>query len=319
MITLFDTEEEFRSFISVNTGFTFENIKPKYNEALTDYIFPYCSREQFDESLNSENAKDIEFIRLVKNAAANLGFYLYYPFSKAQLSDKGIIYDTEKNKQASAEDKEDIEMALKRSGLTGIETMLDYLEQNDEHFTIWKASSSYTKHTSLLVRTAAEFKIIDNSRQVFMKLVPFIEDIEFDVIKEAVPKVILQKLYSRDFGVESEVKAAYKELLEKYIQVIVRSFSMAQAINAFAVIKDKYNTLTVYDDTTASKTKGHKEAPDRKLDKWREDLLILGNKRLKMLQTFIDENAELFDYTPAEKVIKTIPYKNDPSHGTAYF
>lgn len=319
MITLFATEQDFRSFISVNTGFSFDNIKAKYNEALTDYIFPYCSREQFDESIQSPNPIDVEFIRLVKNAAANLGFYLYYPFSKAQLSDKGIIYDAEKNKQASAEDKEDIEMALKRSGLTGIETMLDYLEKNDEHFTAWKESSSYTKYTSLLIRTATEFKIIDNSRQVFLKLVPFIEDVEFDIIREAVPKAILQKLYARDFGITDESKSAYKELLEKYVQVIVRSLSLAQAINAFAVIKDKYNTLTVYDDTAASKTKGHKDAPDRKLEKWREDLLILGSSRLKKLPKFIEENAEVFNYTPAEKINKTIPYRNDASHKTAFF
>ena len=319
MITLFGTDAEFQQFLSVNTGFRVENLKNQYNEALTNYIFPYCSKEQFDASVLSADPKDAELIRLIKFSAANLGMYLYFPLAKVQISNGGIQWNVDKTKQASAEDKEDLAASMKRTGLAGVESILAYLEANEDHFATWKASNSYTKYVSLLIRTAPEFKIIDDSRQVFLKLIPYIEDVEFDIIKGAVPAVVLDKLYSRDFGTDVDVKAVFETLLEKYVQVVVRCFALAQAINAFAVVKDQYNTLTVYDDTGAGKMKGYKDAPVNKLDKWRADLEKLGAKRLELMNAFLIENAEDLGFEVAAKVSKTIAYKNDVRHGTAFF
>lgn len=318
-MTLFANDAEFRGFLSVNVGFTVDNLKHEIDDALNRFIFPYCSKAQFDASKTQNTEPHVELIRLVKYAAANLGMYLYMPTAKVAISNKGIEYASDKNKQASAEDKQDFALSLKSKGLAGVEQILAHLEANEVTFTTWKNSASYTKFSSILVRTSTEFKIIDDSRHVFLRLFPYIEEVEFNIIRNAIPKVALDKLYSRDFGNDAEVKAVFEELLTKYAQVIVRSYALAQAINSFAVVKDKYNTLTVFDDTTAGKSTGHKDAPVNKLDKWRMDLLETGAKRLTMMNQFIQENAEALGITIETKVNKTIPYKNDASHGTAFF
>lgn len=318
-MTLFTNDNDFRSFLSVNVGFTVDNLKHEINDALNRFILPFCSKAQFDASVLLNTEPHVELIRLVKYAAANLGMYLYMPTAKVKISNNGIEYTTAKDKQASAEDKQDFALSLKSKGLAGVEQILSHLEANEQTFTTWKASGSYTKFTSILIRTSTEFKIIDDSRHVFLRLFPYIEEVEFNIVRNAIPKVALEKLYSRNFGNDTAVKALYEELLTKYVQVVVRSYALAQAINALAVVKDKYNTLTVFDDTTAGKSTGHKEAPVNKLDKWRQDLLDTGANRLTMMNLFIKENAEALGITIVSKTPKTIPYRNNPDHGTAAF
>lgn len=318
-MTLFANDNEFRGFLSVNVGFKVDNLKHEINDALNRFILPFCSKEQFDASKTEPAEPHLEFIRLVKYAAANLGMYLYMPTAKVVISNNGIEYSSDKATQASAEDKQDFALSLKSKGLAGVEQILAHLEANEGTFTAWKASGSYTKFTSILIRTSTEFKIIDDSRHVFLRLVPYIEEVEFNTIRNAIPKVALTKLYSRNFGDDDAVKALYEELLTKYAQVVVRSYALAQAINALAVVKDKYNTLTVFDDTTAGKSTGHKEAPVNKLDKWRQDLLETGANRLTMMNQFIKDNAEALGITIESKTPKKIPFRNTEELNTAYF
>lgn len=318
-MTLFADDDDFREFLSVNVGFTVDNLKHEINDALNRFILPFCSKAQFNISVAETTEPHLEFIRLVKYAAANLGMYLYMPTAKVSISNSGIEYVNDKNKQASAEDKQDFALSLKAKGLAGIEQLLAHLEEYETDFATWKASPSYTKFTSILIRSSTEFAIIDDSRHVFLRLFPYIEEVEFNIIRNAIPKAVLTKLYSRTFGTDPDTKAVYNELLTKYAQVVVRNFALAQAINAFAVVKDKYNTLTVFDDTTANKSTGHKDAPVNKLDKWRQDLLDTGSERLKMMNLFIQENAEALGITLQSKSPKVLPFRNDETHGTAFF
>ena len=317
MINLFSSDEDFRKFLSVNAGFTANNLSNQFNEALETYVFPYCSREQFDASILLTTDKHIELIRLIKNATANLGMFLYMPVAKVQISNAGISYATDKTKQASPEDKSDLAYSFRRTGLVAIETMIAFLETNEAIFTVWKNSIAYTNYTSLLIRTSAEFKIINNSRQVFLQLIPYIEDVELDIIKSAIPSEILTKLYSRIYSNSTE-KILYESLLFDYVQPIIRSFAMAQAISALAIVRDSNNTLSVYDDTASGKSSGNKEAPQGKLSNWKEDLEKQGNSRLLKMNQFIVSNADGFGLIVAIE-LQTIPFKNTTELSTAFF
>lgn len=317
MIELFSNDTDFRKYVSVQVGFTEANLRSQYNEALEVFVFPYCSKEQFDISVISSVTKHTELMSYVKRAAANLGMYLYLPFAKVQISNAGIAYTADKTKQASAEDKQDLAESFRRTGLVAVQAMIEFLEVNEDVFTAWVASKSYSTHKALLIRNASEFAIINNSVQVFLALIPYIKDVEFDIIKSAIPKEILAKLYSRDFG-EDEVKEAYKSLLEDYVQIIVRSFSMSKAIASFAVVKDKHGTLTVFDDTASGKSVGHKEAPNSKLQIWKSELEDTAKSRMTKMNEFIIGNAELFGLT-TPTVAKTIPFRNPAKNGTAFF
>lgn len=81
-MTLFADDDDFREFLSVNVGFTVDNLKHEINDALNRFILPFCSKAQFNISVAETTEPHLEFIRLVKYAAANLGMYLYMPIAK---------------------------------------------------------------------------------------------------------------------------------------------------------------------------------------------------------------------------------------------
>lgn len=324
MITLFQFDEEFRQYVNVNVGFDHESLVDDIDTALRKYIFPYCSREQFEASKDSAEDHDKELMSLIKSAAANLGLFLYMPLAKVNISSGGITYAVEKAKQASQEDKEELSNSFFVKGMAKLEDMLLFLEKNENatagKFQAWKNSVAYTKHTSLLVRNATEFKIIGDSRQVFLSLIPYIEDVEFDTIQTCVSASVLSKLYSREFGTEPEVKLAYETLLFKYVQVIVRSEALFRALDQQAVLIDRYQTLTVHDDTTSNKVKGSKEASIDKIERKKAGLKKLMLARLEDMTGFIFKTAELLDYElPTDESDKVGPYKNIQEHGSAFF
>lgn len=325
MTNLFLDDEDFRKYISVDVGFNHEDLADDIETALQKYILPYCSIEQFEESKANDTEWDNELIERVKSAAAFLGMYLFMPLAKVNIkAGGGIEYNVDKSKQASPEDKEDLANSFFVKGMAKVEDMLLFLERTETattpvKFRAWRTSAAYTQHTARLIRNTAEYKIID-SRQVFLKLLPYMEDVEFDTIEKTIPGATLAKLYSRDFGTEADSKKAYETLLYKYVQPIVRSEALYRALDQFAVLIDRYNTLTVHDDTSANKTKGSKEASIDKIERKKEGLKKMHLDRLGEMTAFIFRNALLLDYeVPADVEESVGPYKNDVVHGSAFF
>ena len=324
MIQVFDNNEDFRKYLSVNIGFEVEDLASDIDTAMREYILPYCSKEQWEASKNAENEWDVELVSIVKSAAANLGMYLYLPVAKVSISSSGIQYQVDRSKQATAEDKEDLSLSLFAKGMAQVEDMLKYLEDTEKatapaKFQLWKASEAYTVRNSRLIRTTAEYRII-TSRQVFLSLLPYIEDVEFDVIKELVPDTTLLKMYNRDFGTDANKKKAFETLLYKYVQPIVANEALYRALDQLAVVIDRYGTLTIHDDTSANKVKGSKEAPTDKIERKKIGLKALVDARTPKMIEFIEANAANLDYeiqTEEEEVVG--PYKNQPEHGSAFF
>lgn len=325
MIVVFDDNADFKKYVSVDAGFNHDDLKDDIDTAMRKYILPYCSQEQWEASKISALAWDVELVYLIKGAAANLGLYLYMPLAKVNIdAGGGISYNADRSKQATPEDKEDLTNSLFLKGMIKVEDMLLFLEKTETadsptKFQLWKTSAAYTTLTSRLIRTTAEYKII-NSRQVFLGLIPYMEDVEFDTIEKSVPATTLVKLYSREFGDEAESKKAYETLLYKYVQPIVRSEALYRALDQNAVLIDRYNTLTVHDDTSANKTKGSKEASIDKIERKKEGLKKIYLERLGEMMGFIVRNAALLDYElPADSEDVVGPYKNQDYHGSALF
>jgi hypothetical protein len=318
-MAIFANEADFVQSCPVNLGSVFKNMKQDIELAADTYVFPYCSKEQYEDIKNSQNAKAIEYVRLLKLSTAYLALHLYMPIGKSEISSQGIVQVvTEGKKQASAEDKEDLSLSSKAKGLMYLEMLLAHLEKNDAFFEIWKQSDSYSRYTKYLVRSADEFRLIEGKRHVFMGLQSYIEDVEFEIIEGLIPDNILYKLYSREFGNDPNIKKIYEELLTKYVQPVVASLALARAISAMAIVRDSYNTLTVFDDTRAGKSRGLKEAPTNKLDRWQADLERRGNTRLSMIKAYLQKYATELQYIAPNAENETIPFRNEDYFNTIF-
>lgn len=324
MMQVFNNNEDFRKYLSVNIGFEVEDLESDIDTAMRKYILPYCSREQWEASKISEAVWDVELCGIVKSAAANLGMFLYLPVAKVSISASGIQYQVDRNKQATAEDKEDLALSLFAKGMAQVEDMLKFLEETETatapaKFQAWKNSDAYTIQKSRLIWNTAEYRIID-SRQVFLSLLPYIEDVELEVIAELLPENILSVLYSRNFATEPAKKKASETLLYKYVQPVVAAEALYRALDQMAVLIDRYGTLTIHDDTSANKVKGSKEPSIDKIERKKEGLKISFINRKNRMIEFIIKNAENLNYEiPTEPEEVVAPYKNRAEHGSAFF
>ncbi len=323
MIELFQNNEELQEYIPVNTGFALEFLKADIDSALRKYILPYLSRVQYDESVApdtevpAELAKHEELISLVKKSAALLGMHLYMPQAKVSIDGDSITYSVDREKQASAEDKRELSDSFLWKGLEAVEDLLAFLEANDTLFTLWKDSDGYTKFTEHFVRTAGEMKIIEGSRLVFLRLLPSIELVEFD-LAEVIPETAFAKLKSRNFGNDAEQKSLWQTLLQDYVQVIVSRRALAAGLSQMVVHLTKDGKLSAFDNTTANMSKGYLQLSESRLKQLKDDLNEQADKRLSRMNSFIQANAELFGYEAPESH-KSKPFVNKETHASKFF
>lgn len=320
MIQLFENNAELQEYIPVNTGFELEFLEADIDSALRKYILPYLSRAQFDETKDyagANKAKHDELFALVKKSAALLGMHLYMPQAKVSIDGDSITYSVERDKQASAEDKRELSESFLWKGLEAVEDMLSFLEENDNVFVTWKGSIGYTKFTDHFVRTATEMKVIEDSRLVFLRLLPAIEMVEFD-LAEVLPETAFDTLKSREFGNDAGQKKLWESLLVDYVQVIVSRRALAMGLSQMVVHLTKDGKLAAFNNTAANLTKGYLQLSEARIAQLKGDLNQQADKRLTRMNTFIQDHAELFGYEAPESHISK-PFVNKETHASKFF
>jgi hypothetical protein len=319
MIQLANNSEDLTKYLPLNKGFDHVLLEPDIDDALRDYVLPYLSRAQFDASLISTDAKHTELMSIVKKSAFNLALASWLPMGKVMISEAGIQSGVDKDRQATSEDKADAISSAKNKGLRAIDQMLEFLEDNAATFTVWAGSEAFTVLNSSFLRSAKEFAIIEGSRSVFLRLKPYIEDVERQYLSELIPETVYNVLLSRKYtDISEENQVIYQRFLTNYIMPFVRDMSMAKAARAMAIIKNQFGTLTVFDNTGASHAKGFKTVQKELLEGWIEDLTHSAHGNLTKLASFLELNKVAFGIETEEKPARVI-YRNDILHGTAFF
>jgi hypothetical protein len=188
---LFESNDELQMFLPVNQGFTLENMQDDLETAFQTFIAPRVSAEFVQTLLDDNGELHTQLVRLIKRANANLGFMLHFPQVKVQISDSGITYAgrQEDFKQASDRDKEDLYKSITAKGYKALEDILIFLYKNSEEFSEWKSSEQFKDFTSLLINTAKDFRGINGSFLIFLEMIPFIEDVELEIIEPALPMI----------------------------------------------------------------------------------------------------------------------------------
>ncbi|WP_304232383.1 DUF6712 family protein [Jiulongibacter sediminis] len=320
MIQLFENNAELQEYIPVNTGFSLDFLEADIDSALRKYILPYLSRSQFDETFAYQGAnqeKQDELLALVKKSTALLGMHLYMPQAKVSIDGDSITYSVDREKQASAEDKRELSDSFLWKGLEAVEDMLTFLEENDDVFATWKGSAGYTKFTDHFVRTATEMKVIEDSRLVFLRLLPAIEMVEFD-LAEVLPETAFDTLKSREFGNDAEQKKLWESLLVDYVQVIVSRRALAMGLSQMVVHLTKDGKLAAFNNTAANMTKGYLQLSEARIGQLKGDLNQQADKRLTRMNQFIQDNAELFGYEAPESH-NSQPFVNRETHASKFF
>jgi len=153
---------------------------------------------------------------------------------------------------ASKERVAKYDKSLLRLGWENVETMLKFLEENEDDYPLWINSDAYTFATNNFIHTAEEFDnyaAIEVNRLMFYHIKPEMNNTEiFDintVISEDLADEIKQQIIDDDVSTENEA-------ILKYIKPAVVNLTIAKVTLGTAEDKDTSFTLQLKDDQRKS-------------------------------------------------------------------
>jgi hypothetical protein len=325
-MALIKTSAQIREYLKVDTSFNYETVLPYLEKAERVYLLPVLGAEQLLQlydysegsgsgSGGSASAYD-KLFKLACTALCNLGFYEAWPLLDLRITDAGFVVTSSQNfVPASQYRVEQAKLAVKRLGFNGLDEMLLFLEENADTFEDWKDSAAYTVHKETFFGTAVKFNQyfgIGESRYLFNRLVPFIVEIQEDVIEAILTKPLYDEL--KDLFAENDVDGDYLTLLKKVQRTVAYCAvhkALPQLVGTFEdfgvrIYETKGGTTANYIDTT--------KQSDSNFSVLLAHLEQQSRMYTQKLQEYLEANADLFpEYV--KKDITAYVVKNEPGAG----
>lgn len=172
------------------------------------------------------------------------GYYSYAPHADLTHSDKGrqiVVTDTEKAAFEWQIVRDSAGVLAKAHKTT--DRLIEFLDSqaDNEIATAWRASEAFKTSRELFILNASEFDRffpIDGSRRLFLKMVPFMRELERNFIKPALKPELFTTLKDRirtDFkDIAPEEKAKNLEIIDA-IKPALGLLTMAMAVKRLSV------------------------------------------------------------------------------------
>ena len=246
MATLFKTLDEVKEHIRLQATIKLVSLQPYENDAVKKYVEPYLGDEAFsllqteytDDDLSAANEALLPYVQKV---LSRFMVYLASPGLDIQLGETGFQTASTNNfVPASKERVKKFDDSIEKLGYDAVETLLAFLEDNEDDYSEWTSSSAYTMATKNFVNSAIDFndnggEVIERSRLKFMKLRGTIENVErlqiYPIISEDLASEIITEIRDNDLS------TANSTLLPKIKRAVV-NISLYEAGYG-----EKYNNL----------------------------------------------------------------------------
>jgi hypothetical protein len=204
-MALFKNIAEIQEYLPVTLTFKFPEILPFITQVERDYLIPILSKAQYDvlsAAYNVEtptlSAKQTQLLTECRMVIAPLAYCLWIPFGQVRINTGGIhIVVSETHKTAFQWQVDKLESSALNSGLSAIENLITFLEENVGDFPEWKASESYTISRMFFVSSAKKFNEyypINQKRYLFLQIKPFLPKIERESVQPILGRVLFNKV-----------------------------------------------------------------------------------------------------------------------------
>lgn len=240
MAKFFKTVDDIKTFISVTKAYSLPEFETRIQYSLDQYIVKWIGKAQLaaldaayqlDPTPPLSTAQEELLIRL-QLPLANFVFYEHIPFAQLTVDDSGIARKENENYKAAYQNQ--IEL-LRRNTLqtayNSLETLLQFLEDNEGDYPLWVANSGYALNKSMLINKATVFNdnySIEMSRLVFKRFVPTMIDVECFEIVPTLGQAYYDELKAA-IANKTPLNASAVILLG-YVQKAVAYFTIARAV-----------------------------------------------------------------------------------------
>lgn len=207
MATLITTIAEFKKYIAIDANTKWATLEPFVKEAEQLYVKDLLGDAFYDEflplytdsvaetpvALSAANAALLPYIQRCLAYYAQLQAITHLAVTFGDLGIR-VHSSNDKSAPASARQQDQLKFQALKNGDIHADLLLKFLEENEDDYATWKASSANPTNSGCIVySTAIASKYIDinDSRRVFLKLRNKIREIE----RKSVPRLIGQDQY----------------------------------------------------------------------------------------------------------------------------
>jgi hypothetical protein len=289
---------EVRKFCtSFGQSTSFEQLTPHIRQAEQDFITPFLSQAQYDviEPLYQAGATGLD-LQLILKVQAALAYFTAYLFSKtngATLVDMGNMENTPQNSAPSRQwVLRDSQESFLSTAYTNLDAMLSFLEVNQDTFTEWKESDSFSITHNCFINSTAEMQSVINinrSTQVFLALKPYIKHTQLKYIETVLGTDLYEELIT---GIESgEAPTGDALKLIKYIREALGYLVMVEALPALNIQLTNLGVrvLSISDGITQNMV-----ADQDARTTFSNKMYEMGNTYMARLKDFLERNASLY-------------------------
>lgn len=306
------TDEELKKFTGSTNSLKTEDFADTLKVVFNRQIIPYLSQEQFIVSEASTSNIHILLIESVKRAVCCLAIAKDYMRIVLQL-EKGAVKDKSvKESKAAKEDKEKSRDDYYKEGYESVEEMIALLESNVSTFTQWRNSSSFTILKDCFVNSAKifdDYVDINASRRTFLKLKSHIRNSERLILYHLIDIDLVERLKA---NFQTDTLSPLERVVVEMIHPVIANHAIADALRKGSVIKDAYNTFTIFDNTSLSKPNNDKS--EKEAEAYYLTAIEYGEK----MQIFIGKNKIALGIVPVEPE-EGYKFMNDPDAGFVLF
>lgn len=245
---ILETTADLKKYVSVAQSFAFEDFEPYITKAVNGFTKKYLGNLHVflaDEAANSDTNHLIknEAREHLRNAIANFGMFIYFPFMSVMLDSSGATeVKNDQRQRVNWGTEKDMRRELLRSGHEAMDYLLEILESNPTVFTEWTTEFG-TVNKKLLVHnttTFNEYYHIFNSRQTFLALQPSIRQVEDQYIRTMLCPELIEHLKTDVSDIDLQVK--------EELQKAIVAFTVAKVANVGLFLLDE-NGLRVNFET----------------------------------------------------------------------
>ena len=308
MATLLKTIDDIKLYVSVNKNIKFASIEPYIKSADRKFIKNLVGTAIYNDyaSTTPTDATELQVFELLREASANLAWFIYMPLANVQVSDSGIsVASGDKFKAAEWWQIRDLRRSLLDAGLQAIDEALKIMEANTNTFITWTATESYTIFNELFVKKTETFHRwfgIANSRQTFLALRPYMLETHHQYFTSVLNTATITTI-------KTGTDAVQKQVLE-FLQASQVHYTVAKAVESGAFTLTATGMYQSFDELP-----GYKINPltEMQLSSLKQERLTAAEEYFKKAIKLIEANPSLFtDYVKKDKTT-AINYKNTKS------
>lgn len=296
-MSLFKTANEIVPFLPVNESFPFEKIEPYLKMVERDVIKKLLG-DQYTTlhaayQADSMSAEQTALLTEVRIPLANLAFYEGMDVIAIQFGSLGAYTSEDgQSKAVSNTQLYHVKRSIKSLGYKGLETLLEFLEENKADYSDWTSDAVYTERRSLFVLGADDFSKNFNrriSRWVYWNLIPIMSRVQKDLFIDLFSQELYDEILTEN---QSDTVSANNQVLLDLIKPALCHATFVKGIEQLVVGIDDEGVTIFSQENLRNIGEARKNAEELRIGIIKREAELEVGKYLTELKDTLDDNLD---------------------------